>query len=166
MLNRKHPITPGFDWRLKVALDRITPPPVMPRYAMANPTFKPWRLAPVALAGAATVLLGLTAVAATGSANPVVWSQRAASTIEAAGHAREISPSPAPSPEKSPNTARRAPVAAPAHASGSKATAKPTERPEQPARPTPTWSPKPTDEHSGSDSPSPSPKPSPTPDEH
>ena len=51
MWNRKHPIAPGFDWRLKAALDRITPPAVMPRYAMAKP-FKPWRLAPIALRSA------------------------------------------------------------------------------------------------------------------
>ena len=163
MWNRKHPIAPGFDWRLKAALDRITPPPVIPRYAMAKP-FKPWRLAPIALAGAATVLLALTAVAATGSANPVVWSQRAASTIEAAGHTHETPPSPTPSPEKSPSTSRSAPAAAPTHGSTSKPTAKPTERPEQPSRSTP--SPNPTDEHSGSSSPTSSPKPSPTPDDH
>jgi hypothetical protein len=165
MWNRKHPIAPGFDWRLKAALDRITPPAVMPRYAMAKP-FKPWRLAPIALAGAATVLLALTAVAATGSANPVVWSQRAASTIEAVGHARETSPSPVPSPEKTPNTARSAPAAPPPHRSESKPTAKPTERPEEPSRSTSTSSPNPTDEHSGSSSPTPSPKPSPAPDDH
>lgn len=163
MWNRKHPIAPGFDWRLKAALDRVTPPPAMPRYAMARP-FKPWRLAPIALAGAATVLLALTAVAATGSANPVVWSQRAASSIEAVGHATETSPSPAPTPENSPSTTRSGPAAAPTRGSGSKPTAKPTERPEQPSRST--SSPIPTDEHSGSSSPTPSPKPSPSPDDH
>jgi hypothetical protein len=165
MWNSKHPIAPGFDWRLKAALDRITPPPVMPRYAMAQHAFRPWRLAPIALAGAATVLLALTAVAATGSANPVVWSQRAASTIEAVGRAPETSPSPVPSPERSPNTTRRAPAAAPTHGSQSKASAKPTEHTEEPARPTPTLLPNPDDEHSGSSSPRPSPKPSPTPDD-
>jgi hypothetical protein len=163
MWNRKHPIAPGFDWRLKAALDRITPPAVMPRYAMAKP-FKAWRLAPIALAGAATVLLALTAVAATGSANPVVWSQRAASTIEAAGHATETPPSPAPSPEKAPSTARSAPAAAPTHGPASKPTAKPTERPEEPSRST--SSPNPTDEHSDSSSPTPSQGPSPAPDDH
>jgi hypothetical protein len=164
MWNRKHPIAPGFDWRLKVALDRIKPPSVMPRYAMAPPAFRPWRLAPIALAGAATVLLALSATAATGSANPVVWSQRAASTIEAVGHAPETSPSPAPSPEGSPTTARSAPVSAPKHAPVPKTAPKPspTERPDETETPRPT----PTDGHSGSSSPSPSPKPSPTPDDH
>jgi outer membrane biosynthesis protein TonB len=162
MWNRKHPIAPGFDWRLKVALDRIKPPSVMPRYAMARRAIRPWRVAPIALAGAATVLLALSATAATGSANPVVWSQRAASTIEAVGHAPETSPSPAPSPEGSPTTVRSAPVAAPKHATAPKTAPKPspTKRPEETPRPTP------SDEHSGSSSPSPSPRPSPSPDEN
>ncbi|HXM38063.1 MAG TPA: hypothetical protein VN908_05305 [Gemmatimonadales bacterium] len=162
MWNRKHPIAPGFDWRLKVALDRIKPPSVMPRYAMARTAFTPWRLAPIALAGAATVLLALSATAATGSANPVVWSQRAASTIEAVGHAPETSPSPAPSPERSPNTVRSAPAAAPTHAPESKAAPKPatTDHPKESPRQTP------TDDHSDQSSSKPSPKPSPTPDDH
>lgn len=157
MWNRKHPIAPGFDWRLKVALDRIKPPSVMPRYAMTRP-FRSWRFAPIALAGAATVLLALTAVAATGSANPVVWSERAASTIESVGHAPETSPSPAPSPQESP----RAPAAAPTDVSAPKASPKPepTDQPEETPRPTP------ADDHSRSDSPPASPKPSPTPDDH
>lgn len=164
MWNRKHPIAPGFDWRLKVALDRITPPAVMPRYAMARPKFRPWRLAPIALAGAATILLALSATAATGSANPVVWSQRAASTIEAVGHAPEAAPNPAPSPQQSPVTARSAPVVAPTHAPVHKATPKPapTHRPEQTQTPRPT----PTDDRFGSNSSVSSPRPSPTPDEH
>ena len=162
MWNRKDPIAPGFDWRLKVALDRIKPPSVMPRYAMARPAFKPWRLAPIALAGAATVLLALSATAATGSPNPVVWSQRAASTIEAVGHAPEASPSATPSPERSPNTARSAPAAAPTHAPESEAAPKPatTDHPKESPRQTP------TDDHSDQSSSKPSPKPSPTPDDH
>jgi hypothetical protein len=164
MWNRNHPIAPGFDWRLKVALDRITPPAVMPRYAMARPIFRPWRLAPIALAGAATILLALSATAATGSPNPVVWSQRAASTIEAVGRAPEASPNPAPSPERSPVTARSAPVAVPTHAPVHKAAPKPapTQRPEETETPRAT----PADGRSGSSWPSPSPRPSPSSDDH
>jgi len=173
MWNRKHPIAPGFDWRLKVALDRITPPTVMPRYAMARRALppmrpararRPWRLAPIALAGAATVLLALSATAATGSANPVVWSQRAASTIESVGHTSEASPSTAPSPERSPVTARSVPVAAPTHAPVRKAAPKPapTQHPEETETPRPT----PTDDRFGSNSSSSSPRPSPTADDH
>ena len=173
MWNRKHPIAPGFDWRLKVALDRITPPTVMPRYAMARRALppmrpararRPWRLAPIALAGAATVLLALSATAATGSANPVVWSQRAASTIESVGHTSEASPSAAPSPERSPVTARSVPVAAPTHAPVHKAAPKPapTQHPEETETPRPT----PTDDRFGSNSSSSSPRPSPTADDH
>ena len=158
MWNRKHPIAPGFDWRLKVALDRITPPAVLPRYAMAKPAFRPWRLAPIALAGAATVLLALTAVAATGSANPVVWSERATSTIQSVGHAPEASPSPAPSSQEAPRPGAPAPRPAPAPKAAAPRPA-PTRSPEDSPRPTP------SDEHHGSSSPAPEPKPSPTPDE-
>jgi hypothetical protein len=157
MWNRKHPIAPGFDWRLKAALDRITPPAVIPRYAMAK-RFKPWRLAPVALAVSATVLLALSATAATGSANPAVWSQRAASTIESVGHSTEATPSPAPSPQGS----SKAPAAPPTHVSAPKPSPKPapTERPEQSPQPAE------SEDHSGSSSPAASPKPPPTPDDH
>jgi hypothetical protein len=163
MWNRNHPIAPGFDYRLKVALDRIKPPSVMPRYAMARQTFRPWRLAPIALAGAATVLLALTAFAATGSANPVVWTERAASTIGSVGHAPEAAPSLAPSPEATSD--RKAPVAAPTHKPAPKASpkAQPTEHPEESPRPVSNASATPSDEdHSGSSSP----RPSPAPDDH
>jgi hypothetical protein len=163
MWNRKHQIAPGFDWRLKVALDRIKPPSVMPRYAMLRPGFKPWRLAPIALAGAATVLLALSATAATGSANPVVWSQRAASTIQSVGHAPEPSPTPASSTEASPNTVRTVPAPAPKPAAPAKAAPKPAppaKHADESPRPTP------SDDNSGSNSHDSSPKPSPPPDEH
>jgi|ERR1700682_5482742 len=163
MWNRKHPIAPGFDWRLKIALDRITPPSVMPRYAMARPAFKPWRLAPIALAGAATVLLALTAVAATGSANPVVWSERATSTIQSVGHAPDPSPSPAAGTEGSPSTAHSVPAPAPKRASPPKAAPKPappTDHPHESPRPSP------GDDNSGPGSHGPSPRPSPPPDDH
>lgn len=158
MWNRKHPIAPGFDWRLKVALDRITPPAGLPRYAMASAPFKPWRLAPIALAGAATVLLALTAFAATGSANPVVWSERATSTIQSAEHGPEASPSAAPSRQEAPRPVAPAPRPAPAPKPAPPRPA-PTQHPEESPQPTP-W-----DQHHGSSWAAPSPKPSPTPDE-
>jgi hypothetical protein len=163
MWNRNHPIAPGFDWRLKVALDRIKPPSVMPRYAMLRPAFRPWRLAPIALAGAATVLLALSATAATGSANPVVWSQRAASTIQSVGHAPEPSPTPAPNAEASPSTVHTVPAPAPKPAAPAKAAPKPAP-PTQHADESPR--PNPSDDNSGSNSHGSSPKPSPPPDEH
>jgi hypothetical protein len=151
----EHPIAPGFEWRLKVALDRVTPPSGPPRYAMAQPSVRPWRLAPIALAGALTVLLALTVTAATGSANPIVWTQRAASTIKSVGHAPEASPS----PDESHSSTAPAPSSSHESATEASAGAEPAD-PEESPRPTSTSSPIPTDDHhseSGSTNPSRSP---------
>src|SRR3977135_2951703 len=83
----RDPRDPGFESRLKAALDRVTPPsPSRPHYQSAVATARPLRLAPLALAAAASALLALSATAATGSPNPVVWTERATTTIEAGGH--------------------------------------------------------------------------------
>ena len=86
---------PDLEGRLKNALDRIAPPYSSPRYQAAALASTGWRIAPIALAVAAVCLLALTAIAATGSASPVVWTQRAASTIQSIGHQPEVTPSPA-----------------------------------------------------------------------
>lgn len=105
----------GFEWRLKAALDRVTPPSSSPRYASTvMGGARAWPLGPALVAAGATmVLLAVTATAATGSPNPVVWAERAGTTIQSVGHTPEASPSPEPSPE-TPHTAPAAP-AQPAH---------------------------------------------------
>jgi hypothetical protein len=105
----------GLEWRLKAALDRVTPPSSSPRYASTvMGGARAWPLGPALVAAGATmVLLAVTATAATGSPNPVVWAERAGTTIQSVGHTPEASPSPEPSPE-TPHTAPAAPTQ-PAH---------------------------------------------------
>lgn len=167
MPNTDHdPMDPGFEWRLKAALDRITPPASRPRYESASMGgVRSWRIAPVLLAGATAVLLAVTATAATGSPNPVVWTQRAASTIESVGHAPEASPSPEPSPERSEETPNGGAAAQPTDEPEHEASPspEPSEHPQVSPSPEPSESPKPSEspspsgDHSGSSSPSPSP---------
>ena len=167
MPNTDHdPMDPGFEWRLKAALDRITPPASRPRYESASMGgVRSWRIAPVLLAGATAVLLAVTATAATGSPNPVVWTQRAASTIESVGHAPEASPSPEPNPERSEETPNGGAAAQPTDEPEHEASPspEPSEHPQVSPSPEPSESPKPSEspspsgDHSGSSSPSPSP---------
>src|SRR5260221_12298844 len=90
---------PIFDWRLKVALDRIVPPPSFPRYASKSMGgLRPLRVAPVLLAAATAILLVVAATATTGSPNPAVWTGDAASTI---GSVVAV-PSPSPQPSLAP----------------------------------------------------------------
>ena len=121
MSTEHDPLTPVFAWRLKAALDRVTPPASLPRYASASlGRVRPWRVAPFLLAAAMAVLLALTATATTGSPNPVVWTRDAASTIQSVGHAPDVVPSPQPVPDQAPakpsrSSAPAAPAAAPTH---------------------------------------------------
>jgi len=102
-----NPFDPGFAWRLRKALDRVQPPYSAPRYqsAPAGLSLRTvlGRAAPMVAVGLAGLLL--TAFAATGSPNPVIWTQNAASAINAITHAPEASPAAEPS---------SAPVQAPA----------------------------------------------------
>ncbi len=111
------PIGPGFEWRLKAALDRVTPPSSNPRYAAtAMGGARTWPAGPALLAaGAAMVLLAVTATAATGSPNPAVWAERAGSTIQSVSHPSETVPSPEPSPERPLQTPHSAVPAQPTH---------------------------------------------------
>ena len=160
-----NPMDPDFERRLKSALDRVTPPSSPPRYESATAGIRPMRFAPALLAGATAILLPLAATAATGSPNPVVWTQRAVSTIESVGHAPEASPSPPPSPERSKETPRsdtEAPTHEPDHEASPRP--EPSDHPEESPRPEPSESPEPSGSHSGSGSSSPSPSPSPSSD--
>jgi hypothetical protein len=157
MSTEHDPLSPVFEWRLKAALDRVTPPASLPRYASASMgRARPWRVAPFLLAAAMVVLLALTATATTGSPNPVVWTQDAASTIQSVGHPTGSIPSPAAVPEQAPaNPSRSAPAApAPAATHQPQHAASPTpdraEQPEDSPRPEPTDSSNQWDGHWGS----------------
>jgi outer membrane biosynthesis protein TonB len=124
---------PGFEWRLKAALDRVTPPASSPRYQLAvMGSARTWPVGPALLAAASTMfLLAVTAAAATGSPNPVVWAERAGTTIQSVGHTPETSPSPEPSENHS------APAAQPKHQPEQepKETPEPKESPDPKERP-------------------------------
>jgi hypothetical protein len=95
----ENPLGPGFEWRLRAVLDRVQPPHNAPRYlsATATRTLRTviGRAAPVVAVGVAGLLL--TAYAATGSPNPVIWTQNAASAINSVTHAPEPIPTAEPS---------------------------------------------------------------------
>jgi hypothetical protein len=154
---------PGFEWRLKAALDRMTPPPTLPRYAMMPAGgVRPWRIAPYLLAAATAVLFALAATATTGSPNPAVWTSQAGSTISGAvEHAAEPSPTPQPSPTTALPPPAVSKIVAPAqtHQPVHITTPKPepSDRPEGSPRAEPTASPTPSPEHWATSSPSPSP---------
>jgi len=89
----------GFEFRLRAALDRVQPPGSAPRYlsVTATATLRTalWRATPAVAVGVAGLLL--TAYAATGSPNPVIWTQNAASAINSMTHTPETSPTAEPS---------------------------------------------------------------------
>ncbi len=162
------PLGPEIDGRLKDALDRITPPWTQPRYASASMGTARWRLVPVLIAVGATVLLVLTGTAATGSANPTVWTQRAASTLESIGHPADASPSPervtiATPSRQTPKPTRGETEPTPSQRAEheSSPSPEPRESPDHSPRPGPSASPSPSGGHSES-----SPTPSPTPGDH
>lgn len=131
--------------RLRAELNAVHPPSSKPRYMTASTPIRAWRLAPVILAIAFTGILALTALAATGSPNPAVWTNRVETVINP--------PTPSPSPEAEP--AQPHSQGAPA-APARKPTAPPTEKAEPTSSPD-HESPEPTDDQR---SPNPSPSPS------
>jgi hypothetical protein len=95
----ENPLGPGFEWRLRAVLNRVQPPHNTPRYlsATATRTLRTVivRAAPAVAVGIAGLLL--TAYAATGSPNPVTWTQNAASAINSVTHGPEPTPTAEPS---------------------------------------------------------------------
>jgi hypothetical protein len=153
MANTDHdPLGPGFEWRLKTALDRVTPQWSQPRYQAPAVGIKAWRVAPFLLAGATTILMALTATAATGSPNPAVWTQRAVSTISSVGHPATEIPSPEPTAEPAqeapPSGSAPAPSHEAEHETGSKLEPKsePAEPREEPSETQPGRSKPPSDD--------------------
>jgi hypothetical protein len=82
-----------------------------------------WPIVPALVAAGAAMLLAITASVFTGSANPVVWAERAGTTMQSVGHTPEPASTPDPRPAN-----HSVPIAAPAP---------PTHQPEQEGTQTP-----------------------------
>ena len=146
---------PGFDRRLKAALDKVVPPsPLLAsaRFRSGAPRRinRAWRFAP-ALVATGAAAMAITATAATGSPNPSVWRDRAGSVFQSVGHFSGSASPKAVQSAKPPKASPAGQGTGPSHAtppSTHQPQPKPTERPE------PTDSPQPTER----------PEPSPTPE--
>lgn len=146
---------PRFDRMLQAELHRVRPLYSTPRYlSEAHPRLRLWRFAPVALAMSLAGILVLSAFVATGSANPVVWTQRVVTVLES---------NPTPTPEAAPAQPKAAPQTGATHAPEHQApatsqppegseTPEPGETPQPDRSAQPTESPEPSDNHSGSGS--------------
>lgn len=159
---------PGFERRLNAALDAVVPPSPHVSAARYQSKMPPrahwrWRLAPALVGIGAVAIIALSAVAATGSPNPVVWTQRAASTIQSVSHIPEPSPNQPQSP--TPDQRSNAPVSqatqSPDRQAEPSEKAQPSERPEESPQPEPTERPSPSPEPSDSHGQVPTPSPSP-----
>lgn len=139
----KDPLGPHFEQQLREALDRVMPPGSYPRYRFASRPHSPLiRFASAGVAVAALGLVTLSAYAATGSANPSVWTQRAITVIQSSSQTGAPSPTPESGDEPSPGGSRQ--VQEPA------ATPRPSERPDHPESPEPQESPHQTGGDGGS----------------
>lgn len=99
---------PGFDRRLRAALDSIVPAAphfLTARYRSTTPAraHLPRRVGPPLVAIGALATVALSAFAATGSPNPAVWTQRAGSIIQSVSHTPETSPNQPQSPSSDPS---------------------------------------------------------------
>ena len=131
MRSTDDPLGPGFEWRLRHAMDRVQPRFSSPRYAaLSARSRRPWRLAPIALAAAMAGVLALSAYAATGSANPVEWTRQAVTVIESGGHLPATGGAEAQPPAQQPS-----------HLPPASASGRPTQQPSSSPRPDPSESP-------------------------
>lgn len=140
------PLGPGFEWRLRHALNRVQPRFSTPRYASRPaPAVRSWRLAPAALGLALVGMLSLSAYAATGSANPAVWTRQAVNVIQSAGHASPATPAPEDTPPPVKASPHSVGGASPSHAPEQESTPRPepSESPEPASSPEPSESPEP-----------------------
>ena len=144
------PLGPEFSRRLRGELDRVQPRFSSPRYLAASGRRVTWRLAPAVLGVSLIGILALSLFAATGSPNPVVWTERVVTVI----HPNAATPTPSATPQEH----RGAPPATPSqqgeHNSSPEPSerAEPTEQPEPTGRPEPAESPEPAQSHSGDSS--------------
>jgi hypothetical protein len=116
---------PGFERRLSAVLDRVAPPTPLFAAARYRSMMPPrssgiWRLAPAAVGIAAIVIMATSATVETGSANPAVWTQRAAATIQTVRHLPDTKPAPNPGAPSSQPAQTSRPV--PAHGADTKPT--------------------------------------------
>jgi hypothetical protein len=99
----RHLLGPDFEWRLGLALGRLKPPTPLPssaryRVGPSRSHRRPALLA-IALAAAFVTLAGAAgATAATGTANPSIWTERAVNTFQTVSHLPAATPSPPAEP--------------------------------------------------------------------
>jgi outer membrane biosynthesis protein TonB len=131
---------PGFERRLSAVLDRVAPPTPLFAAARYRSMMPPrssgiWRLVPAAVGIAAIVVMATSATVETGSANPAVWTQRAAATIQTVRHLPDSKPAPNPVPPSSQPADTSRPV--PAHSADTKPTpeTEPSDGPERSTTP-------------------------------
>ena len=141
------PLGPEFERRLRGELDRVRPPFSSPRYLARGGRPIALRVAPAVLALSLVGILGLSAYAATGSPNPVVWTEHVVTVI----HPNPASPTPSPTTQQN----QGGPAATPGQDDNRHGSPRPTERPEpsespEPSgQPSPNESPEPSGDHSG-----------------
>ena len=142
---------PDFGRRLRSELDRIRPRYSAPRYAAAPVRGAiGWGVAPVALVASLVAMVVLTAMVATGSTNPAVWTRQVVNTIHSA---------PSAAPTARPDDEREGPAAAPSHEPAHESSSEPSEQAEPTSRSEPSESPErqsPQRETPGRESPQPS----------
>ena len=155
---------PGFERRLKAALDKVVPPsPLLAsaryRTGATMRMSRAWRFAP-ALVAVGAAAMAITATATTGSPNPSVWRDRAGTVFQSVSHLPGAANPKAVPSAKPPKTTPASQGTGPSHSTPSsghqtepKQSPEPTERPEPSPRPEPTPSeqpePSPTPEPSG-----------------
>jgi hypothetical protein len=127
----RDPLGEGFTWRLRAELNRVVPRYSFPRYGSPAARHLPgtWRIAPVGLSAGVIGIVALTAYAATGSPNPVVWTERIVTTVQP-NVTTEPGPSPAPSPPSTQRAVAPPPPAPPTHQAQPTPHAEPSEGPE------------------------------------
>jgi hypothetical protein len=154
------PLGDGFKWRLRAELNRVEPRYSSPRYLLpARHRIGAWRFAPAGLAAGVVSMLALTAYAATGTANPVEWTEKIVTTIET-NPGPQATPSSEPGSSPSPHGAIAPPAAPTEHEQPG------TPRPEPSEGPEPSSSPEPEGGGGQRNPSSPSPSSNPPPADH
>jgi hypothetical protein len=145
------PLGPAFERRLRGELDRVQPRFSPPRYLSAGNRPLVRRFAPVALAVSVVGILALSAFAATGSPNPVVWTEHVVTVIHPIPSSRTPSSSPhergdGPAATHGQDGDRRG---SPEPSERAEPSEQPSESPERNEGPDRGASPTPSDDHSG-----------------
>ena len=123
---------PDFGRRLRSELDRIRPRYSGPRYAAPPRRAIGWGVAPIALVASLAAMVVLTAMVATGSTNPAMWTRQVVNAIHSV---------PSAAPTARPDDEREAPAAAPTHEAAHESSSEPSEQAEPTHRSEPSESP-------------------------